>query len=165
MKHNDFPGKGLIQPTLWESMPGAVHMLMRSTAGKIYRSDSSDSGQTWCPAYPISLPNNNSGIDLVKLQSGVLALCYNPVSDNWGKRTPLHIILSPDSGDTWTDSIVLEEEDPQTDEKKVVLDEVRRPNEFSYPAIISRGDEIVACYTWKRERIACSFITGIDSLS
>ena len=35
-----FQGKGVIQPTLWESEPGVVHMLLRSTAGRIYRSDS-----------------------------------------------------------------------------------------------------------------------------
>ena len=27
---------------------------------------------TWCEAYPINLPNNNSGIDLVKMNDGRL---------------------------------------------------------------------------------------------
>jgi len=83
-----FKGKGVIQPTLWESKPGVVHMFLRSTDGFIYRSDSQDGGKTWCPAYRTSLPNNNSGIDLVRLDSGVLVLAYNPVGENWGPRTP-----------------------------------------------------------------------------
>ena len=50
--HDDsMPGKGIIQPTLWESAPGHVHMLLRSTAARIFRSDSTDFGKTWCPAY------------------------------------------------------------------------------------------------------------------
>ncbi len=44
---NSVDGKvpGLIQPTLWESAPGRVHMLLRSTVGAIYRSDSEDYGR------------------------------------------------------------------------------------------------------------------------
>src|SRR5690554_5626207 len=59
--------KGLIQPTLWESEPGKVHMLLRSTEGYIYRSDSEDFGSTWSKAYKTALPNPNSAIDLTKL--------------------------------------------------------------------------------------------------
>lgn len=44
--HDDtYQGKGIIQPTLWESEPGHVHMLLRSTAGRIFRSDSTDGGK------------------------------------------------------------------------------------------------------------------------
>ena len=55
----------MIQPTLWESKDGSVHMLTRTKLGKIYRSDSLDGGKTWCRAYATNLPNNNSGIDPV----------------------------------------------------------------------------------------------------
>ena len=37
-----FTGRGAIQPTLWESAPGQVHLLVRSTCGRIGRSDSAD---------------------------------------------------------------------------------------------------------------------------
>ena len=57
----------MIQPTLWEDSTG-VHMLIRSNAGKIYKSDSTDFGMTWCKAYETPYPNPNSGIDLVKLE-------------------------------------------------------------------------------------------------
>jgi predicted neuraminidase len=129
---------GVIQPTVWESDAGNVHMLMRSTTGFIYRSDSNDWGATWCEAYSTELPNNNSGIDVVRMESGLLALVYNPVRSTWGKRTPLVIRVSSDNGRTWLNEFVLEND----------------PFEYSYPAIVSRGSELFITYTWKRERIA-----------
>jgi predicted neuraminidase len=133
-----FKGKGVIQPTLWESEPGKVHMLLRSTEGKIYRSDSLDSGKTWREAYPTNLPNNNSGIDLVKLENGNLVLVFNPVGENWGKRTPLILSVSKDNGESWIEGFILEKEE----------------GEYSYPAIVACKNELFITYTWKRERIA-----------
>lgn len=70
VSEQSFHGRGVIQPTLWESSPGTVHMLLRSTEGSIYRSDSTDGGVSWCPPYDTGLPNNNSGIDLDRLPNG-----------------------------------------------------------------------------------------------
>jgi predicted neuraminidase len=131
-------GKGIIQPTLWESEPGKVHMLLRSTEEFIFRSDSEDCGKSWCTAYPTSLPNNNSGIDVVQLEDGRLVLAYNPVGKNWGPRTPLVLSMSSNNGDTWEQIYVLEDGE----------------GEFSYPAIIADGSDILLSYTWKREGIA-----------
>ena len=148
-----FTGKGVIQPTLWESSPGRVHMLLRSTAGRVYRSDSADGGRSWCTAYATGLPNNNSGIDLTRLADATLALCLNPVPADWGKRTPLVIVFSRDNGESWGDELVLEDEDPPVDESKVKLDRAHRANEFSYPAIVAHDGDLIVTYTWKRERI------------
>lgn len=134
-----FYGRGVIQPTLWESEPGKVHMLLRSTEAKIFRSDSEDYGKTWTPAYATELPNNNSGIDVVKLNDGTLVLAYNPVGLNWGPRTPMALSVSHDNGKTWGENFVLENE----------------PGEYSYPAVITDGKDIYVSYTWKRETIAC----------
>ncbi|GIN71605.1 hypothetical protein J14TS2_20800 [Bacillus sp. J14TS2] len=136
LDHSLTKGDGIIQPTLWESQTNKVHMLMRSTEGAIYRSDSEDGGETWSPAYPTPLPNNNSGIDLVKLGNGSLVLIYNPVRTS-GVRTPLVLRYSTDNGDSWQGEISLE-----TNE-----------GEYSYPAIISDGNKTYITYTWKRERI------------
>lgn len=134
-------GKGIIQPTLWESEPGIVHMLLRSTEGAIYRSDSTDGGRRWCQAYPTELPNNNSGIDLVKLENGTLALVYNPTRPEPGKikgpRTPLVLRLSVDNGLTWENELLLDEGEKQ----------------YSYPAIVANGLDLYMTYTWRRERI------------
>jgi len=138
LNHEDFPGPGVIQPTLWESQPGHVHMLIRSSCGYLCRSDSVDGGRTWSPVRITDIPNNNSGVDVVRLPDGTLALIYNPVSEDWGPRTPLSIALSFDNGETWSHRIDLE-----TDE-----------GEYSYPAIILAGNKLAATYTWRRERIA-----------
>ena len=136
-------GKGIIQPTLWESAPGKVHMLLRSTSSSIFRSDSEDYGKTWCTAYQSGLPNNNSGLDLVKLKNGYLVLAYNPVGNlpglHKGPRTPLILSLSKDNGETWEELLVLE----------------NTPGGYAYPAIICDDEkqELHVTYTWKRERI------------
>lgn len=136
-----FNGRGVIQPTIWESAPGKVHMLVRSTNGKIYRSDSEDYGKTWNLLYATDMPNNNSGIDLVKLDDGTLVLAYNPVSGNWASRASLNIAVSYDNGVTWPKIVVFEND---TNEKV----------EYSYPAVITYADRVALTYTWKRQRIA-----------
>jgi len=130
--------KGVIQPTLWESEPGRVHMLLRTTEDTIFRSDSADGGRSWCQAYSIGLPNNNSGIDLAQMNDETLALVYNPVSGRWGPRTPLVVRFSSDNGMSWGGEFVLEKE----------------PGEYSYPAIVADGETLHITYTWNRERIA-----------
>ena len=141
LDRNGFNGVGVIQPTLWESAPGKVHILVRSSNGKIYRSDSDDYGRTWCAFYATDMPNNNSGIDLVKLADGRLVLVYNPVSGDWASRASLNLAVSYDNGITWPKNIVLEND---ADEKA----------EYSYPAIIAYSDRVALTYTWKRQRIA-----------
>lgn len=128
---------GVIQPTLWENPFGHIHMLMRSTWGRIYRSDSSDYGITWSPAYETGLPNNNSGIDLDRTSDGTLVLCYNNVSENWGKRTPLNLAYSVDNGDTFIDDLILEDSG----------------GEYSYPAVIADDNILHVTYTWNRKNI------------
>ena len=142
---NSSTGLGMIQPTLWESEGDRVHMLARTTAGWIYRADSHDQGQTWSPAYATQLPNNNSGIDLVKLPDSRLILAYNPVGENWGPRTPLQLTVSSDNGVTWQDFFVLED----------------NPGEYSYPAIIKTESGFAVSYTYQRRCIQFwEFVTG-----
>lgn len=136
----EIKGKGAIQPTLWESKPGTVNMLVRTTGGVIGRSKSNDLGKTWSPIVKTSLPNPNSGIDLAKLADGTLALTYNPDDNNWGSRSPLSLALSYDNGENWPD--------------KIDLDSGKKEDEFSYPAIISWGDSVAVSYTWNRQKIA-----------
>lgn len=127
----------MIQPTLWESKDGSVHMFTRTKVGKIYRSDSYDGGKTWCTAYPTNLPNNNSGIDLDTDDSGRIFLVYNPVGIP-GIRTPLTLAVSLDDGKTFT---------------KIKTFETGLA-EYSYPAVVVKGDTIHITYTYERDYIA-----------
>ena len=135
-------GLGAIQPTFWESEPGTVHALMRTTIGKVWRTDSKDGGRTWDPVYATDLPNNNSGLDVLLLEDGRLLMIYNPVGINWGPRTPLDLAVSKDNGQTWRTIAHIEDNpDPKS--------------EFSYPAIIRTSDGIAISYTWHRQRVRC----------
>ena len=127
----------MIQPTLWESKDGSVHMLTRTKVGRIYRSDSYDGGKTWCTAYPTNLPNNNSGIDLDTDDSGRIFLVYNPVGIP-DIRTPLTLAVSFDDGKTFT---------------KIKTFETGLA-EYSYPAVVVKGDTIHITYTYERNYIA-----------
>lgn len=138
----DEKDKGVIQPTLWQDEKG-VHMLLRSSAGFIYKSDSVDNGKTWSMAYKTDLLNNNSGIDLVKLNDGRLVLVCNPVGENFGARTPLSLFISSD-GQKWIELMKLEWQDG----------EKWSTGEFSYPAIIADGKKVYITYTYQRKNVA-----------
>jgi predicted neuraminidase len=69
----------LDQPTLVELSSCELLAYMRTWEGRIYQTRSYDKGKTWTSAEPTSLPNNNSGIDMIKLRSGNLLLAFNPV--------------------------------------------------------------------------------------
>ena len=133
-----FYGRGVIQPSLWQSADGSVHMLLRSSEGFVHRADSNDEGESWSTAYPLTLPNNNSGLDLVALADGRLLLVCNPVAANWGMRSPLSLFMSEDDGHTWHKLIDLETE----------------KGEFSYPAIIAQDHDVYISYTYDRKNIA-----------
>ena len=134
----EISGKGAIQATLWEYKPNHVRSLLRTAGGVIGRSDSTDGGKTWSTLVSSGLPNNNSGIDALRLEDGRVLLVYNPTAENWGSRSPLNLAISNDNGMTWKDIASLETE---------------KGKEFSYPAIVATTDGVAISYTWKRERI------------
>jgi predicted neuraminidase len=136
-RDESIPGRGIIQPTLWEISPSHVAMLCRSNAGCLVRSDSRDAGRTWEGARTTALPNNGSGVDLATLADGSLLLASNPVSDAWGARTPLTLQRSRDKGETWSQVAVLAE----------------GPGEFSYPAVVASGKGALVSYTHDRREI------------
>ncbi|MCD8105714.1 MAG: exo-alpha-sialidase [Lachnospiraceae bacterium] len=142
---DEMTGNGLIQPSLWQDDAGMVHMLMRSSEGAIYRSDSSDGGRSWTQAKRTALPNNNCGLDLVRMDDGRLVLVYNPVAGNWAARTPIAFAVSTDNGETFGEPQILD---------YVPCDRNMIEAEFSYPAIVTKGTDVFITYTWKRRTIA-----------
>lgn len=138
----------MIQPTLWEDLDGGIHAFFRTKAGKIYRSDSTDGGYTWCEAYPINLPNNNSGIDVVMSDNGWLWLAYNPIAIS-GMRNTLMLSVSKDGGETWKDV-------------EVLADNIIPFNEYSYPSMIIDGNTLYITFTYERQRIDYAIIEFAD---
>eukprot|EP00238_Polyblepharides_amylifera_P006469 CAMPEP_0196585416 /NCGR_PEP_ID=MMETSP1081-20130531/50550_1 /TAXON_ID=36882 /ORGANISM="Pyramimonas amylifera, Strain CCMP720" /LENGTH=489 /DNA_ID=CAMNT_0041906947 /DNA_START=297 /DNA_END=1766 /DNA_ORIENTATION=+ len=154
---------GVSQPTMWESAPGVVHMLMRSSHASqmnIMQAKSRDGGRSWTPARRTSLPSNNAGIDVARMPySGGLVLAYNPVTSG---KTPLRLTISQDEGRTWPLAWDVESQHPRSSDKRTVL-------EFAYPSIIpwpdyvqetSLGGQIAfeegftLIYSWNRQRMA-----------
>lgn len=108
----DMPNsRGRVHPTVVELDNGHLAAFMRSReADFIYRSDSYDWGDSWTEPVPTPIPNNNSSISAIKLQSGRIAIAYNPTCTPdpqpgkaaWpGLRCPVAVALSEDGGLTF----------------------------------------------------------------
>lgn len=79
----------------------------------VYRSVGQADGLHWSAPEPVDLPNNNSSIQALRLQCGLLALVFNrigsgtPSQRHWGEavwpreRWPLSIAVSADDGNSW----------------------------------------------------------------
>jgi len=130
-------GTLVIQPTFWESKPGLVTALMRTSGGFIAQARSSDFGKTWGPMCNSAMPNNNSGIDAARVADGSIMLACNPVAGDWGARTPLILAKSVDGGSNWETVVVLEDS----------------KGEYSYPSIVATASGFAVSYTWQRTRI------------
>ena len=139
-------GRGAIQPALWESSPGHVHALLRTSAGCVFRSDSCDGGRSWTRAYPLDVPNNNSGIDVAQAADGRLFLALNPTSGDFVKRTPLCIYESTDQGRTFHAFATVNAEP--------VNEFTGESAEFSYPSLVLKDETLHLSYTYNRRSIA-----------
>jgi predicted neuraminidase len=158
------PGAGIIQPTLWQAPDGTVHLLARSTAGRLVAATSKDDGATWSPGALSTVPNNNSGVSACAA-GDLVYLAHNPVSGNWAPRAPLAVSVSTDDGATWRPWVTLEESlvGPDGDpvgsyagaDSGVVTSGA---NEFSYPSLIAVPDGLAVTYTWQRRGIRLALI-------
>ena len=108
----DMPGSnGRVHANVVELENGHLAAFMRSReADFIYRSESFDWGDSWSKPVPTPLPNNNSSISAIRLQSGRVAIAYNPTCTPdpvpgkaaWpGLRYPVAVALSEDGGITF----------------------------------------------------------------
>jgi predicted neuraminidase len=78
---------------------GALAALYRSRwADAVYRSTSTDDGESWTPPEPTELPNNNSSIQFVVLPDDRLALVFNESSAaaTTARRTSLYDEIDDD---------------------------------------------------------------------
>jgi len=84
---------GAVHMDIVEFSDGALGALFRSRwADWIYRSESTDDGETWTVPVPTDLPNNNSSMQQALLSDDRIAVVYNHVSrlDATGRRENLY---------------------------------------------------------------------------
>jgi predicted neuraminidase len=93
------------EPTIAETKSGAIHMLLRTKDGQLWRSISRDRGETWGPTEKTGLTSTSSASHLLCMRDGTLVLTYNPGPDPL--RFPLLIRTSRDEGVTWSDPTLL----------------------------------------------------------
>lgn len=130
----------LVQPSVIRpkaDMKNLITYFRDRRAEWIYEATSTDDGEKWSKPSKTKLPNNNSGIEATVLQSGNIAIMYNPTHN---ERYPLRISLSEDEGKTWRYSRDLETG--------------HSGNEFSYPTILQSADGYIhVSYTYNRDTI------------
>jgi len=108
----------LQEPGVIELKDGRLMMFCRTHTGYIYRSFSSDGGDTWTPAerYPgLFAPVSAAAIERIPKTGDLLmawndhtGIATNAASPYHGKRTPYHVAISRDEGVTWENVKTLE---------------------------------------------------------
>ncbi|WP_248927556.1 sialidase family protein [Paenibacillus hamazuiensis] len=150
-----------VQMSVVALQDGTLYAVFRSRqAERIYTSVSRDNGRTWTAPARSELPNNNSSIQLTRLQNGHLALIYNNSSMErdqfrWVQskgefrrkplRTPLTLAISEDEGKTWPYYRNVQTADLEYKESEIG---------YSYPAIVqSRDGKIHIAFSYLRKCI------------
>lgn len=103
-------GEGAVEPTIVELNDGRLWMLMRTQAGYLYESYSTDEGATWSDAAPSLFYSSTGPPNMVRMDDGRLVLFWNnaamPERHNgaiwYAGRDVLHAAISSDDGKTWS---------------------------------------------------------------
>jgi predicted neuraminidase len=108
--------------------------------GVVMADTTSDGGTTWQVAAPLPIANDNTSLNLLRLQSGRLLLAANAIRGR--DRSVLQLFLSDDKGANWKASRVIED-DPDVNA------------EYSYPALLQTADgRIHLTYSFHAQAIA-----------
>ena len=133
-----YASPGCLEPALAHLPDGSWLCYMRfgeRGGGFVWRSESSDSGQTFSPPSATNLRNPHSAVDIAVGRSGRLLCAYN---DSHSLRTPLTVGISEDQGATFR-----------------TRDIETNAGEFSYPKLHQSSDGVWHLfYTHQRECIA-----------
>lgn len=131
---------GRVHANVIELEDGHLVAFMRSRfADYIYRSESTDYGDSWTVPEPTILPNNNASISAIKLDNGAIAIAYNANSANnpekgkvaWpGLRNPVVVSVSEDGGNTWPIGRIIEHA-----EGFIGAENKTNNSQFEYPTI------------------------------
>lgn len=98
---------GAQEPGVVELKDGRILLWVRTDLGRIYKSYSSDRGQTWSELVPMNVESPLSPQSIKRHpRTKDLVLVWNRSKD---RRWPLAAAVSKDEGDTWTNMKILDE--------------------------------------------------------
>jgi len=116
---------GAFESTVTQRKDGSLLMFLRTTRDALWRSESRDGGLTWAPPVATNIAASNSPAFVRELQSGRLALVWNPLhpegQPDWPRRVKpryaekpdsvyreeMLFALSSDGGETWTKPVAI----------------------------------------------------------
>lgn len=127
------PGRGAHEPTIVERDDGSLLCYLRTTTTRLWRSLSTDGGQTWSEPEATQHAAPDAEALLARIPStGDLLLLWNNVASerNW-PRTPLTAAISTDEGDSW---------------RRVGDIDARPGFDAAYPAAYFQDDEVIVTY-------------------
>lgn len=120
---------GGVQPTLVRRSDGTLVAYMRDNGlppKRVLTAVSKDDGVTWSPVTDTDIPNPGSGLEVLRLRSGLWAMVYN---DTERGRHSLAVALSEDEGRTWRWRRHIERDERE-----------RGAGSFHYPSIFEARD-------------------------
>jgi len=128
-----------LQPVLIPEGDRHLVAFFRNAAGGgrnyILRAESTDVGRTWSELSATTLPNPNSGFDMIRLPDGAILGAINHAFQD---RSDLTLVLSRDGGRNWQTLKVLENNPGK---------------EYSYPFFLRSRGSYHLTYTYERKRI------------
>ena len=134
------PMRGAMEPFIAELADGRLIMVMRNQLGSLFKSYSSDRGESWShpQATSLSIPESCPNITNIPNIDKIMVIWNNSeynmrFRSHYGKRTPLTAAVSADGGVTFTDFWDIET-DPNT--------------AFSNPGITWTGDGVCLLTYW-----------------
>ncbi|WRS26362.1 sialidase family protein [Oscillospiraceae bacterium MB08-C2-2] len=160
---------GCVHANVVELENGRLAAFMRTRmADFIYRSESSDWGETWSAPVPTTLPNNNASISAVKLKSGRIAITYNPTSSIYkveqgvsvwpGLRSPVAVALSEDGGLSWPLIRLMD-----MGEGFVGPENRSNNRQYEYPFIMQSSDERIHLAFAYHDRIGIKYMSFTEA--
>lgn len=120
---------GGVQPTLVRRSDGTLVAYMRDNGlppKRVLTAQSTDDGLTWSPVTDTDIPNPGSGLEVLRLRSGLWAMVYN---DTERGRHSLAVALSDDEGRTWRWRRHIERDERE-----------KGAGSFHYPSIFESSD-------------------------
>ncbi len=133
----DLAKRGADEPKVIELKDGRVMMLIRNQLGRIYRSYSSDAGETWAEPKSMVLVSSESPVGIGRIpKTGDLLIIWNHVfsltgAHHCGGRCPLTAAISQNEGETWENI-----KDIETDKEY----------DYAYPSITFVGERVLLTY-------------------